>query len=154
MKYHKQAFLHDPENGVFGDCYRTVLACLLDMERDDVPHFVNTMNYQQWEQAVQPKYDAWLSEHGVMELAIPITGDLDSVLEMQKSRGTHGYPCQLTGTSRTGCNHVVIVQDGKIIHDPSLTGSGIVGPCDDGYFWLTWIIPARHPALAAPGEEG
>lgn len=140
MKYHKQAFLHDPASGVFGDCYRTTLACLLDLERDEVPHFATSMDPQEWEQTVQPKFDAWLAERGLIELAVPFTGDLSGVLAMQSGLAG-GVACMLTGTSLTGCNHVVIVKGGRIEHDPSINGSGIVGPTDAGYFWLTWLIP-------------
>lgn len=34
-----QAFRHDPDNGVYGDCARTAFATLLGVPRDDVPHF-------------------------------------------------------------------------------------------------------------------
>ena len=30
---------HDPANGVYGDCGRTVIACLLDLHPSEVPHF-------------------------------------------------------------------------------------------------------------------
>ena len=50
-----------------------------------------------------------------------------------------GQAFMLTGQSRTGCNHVVIAQSGAIIHDPSLDDSGIVGCCDDGLWWVSFL---------------
>lgn len=32
MKYNKQLFRHHPEQGIFGDCHRTAIACMLDLE--------------------------------------------------------------------------------------------------------------------------
>ena len=143
MNYQKQKFMHDPENGVFGDCYRTCLAGMLGMERDDVPHWVQTMDPNLWETEVQPKYDKWLAERGLQELAIPVhTAELLEILEFQKSRSSQPTIAMLVGKSKTGCNHVVLVRDGKIIHDPAINDSGIIGPCDDGFYWLTWLIPA------------
>lgn len=146
MKCHKQANLHDPDNGVWGDCYRTVLACLLDMERDDVPHYVNTLDSARWVTDIQPKYDDWLAERGVQELAISYTSDsVEGILELQGNMLCSKYPCQLIGMSATQVNHVVIVADGTIIHDPSRNDSGIIGPTTEGVYWLVWLIPMAHP---------
>ena len=46
--FQKQANRHDPENGIFGDCYRTCLAGLLGVDRDSVPHHVLTMDQELW----------------------------------------------------------------------------------------------------------
>lgn len=35
----KQLYRHRPEDEIFGDCHRTVIACLLDKEPWEVPHF-------------------------------------------------------------------------------------------------------------------
>lgn len=40
MQYHKQLNKRDPENGVFGDCYRTAVACILDKHPSEVIHSV------------------------------------------------------------------------------------------------------------------
>lgn len=34
-----QEFLHDPENGVMGDCFRAVIASLMELPMEEVPHF-------------------------------------------------------------------------------------------------------------------
>lgn len=44
-----------------------------------------------------------------------------------------------SGTSKTNADHVVIARDGEIVHDPSLTDAGIVGPCGDGLWWVNFI---------------
>lgn len=35
-----QQFLHEKDSEVKGDCWRTALACLLGLPRNDVPHFI------------------------------------------------------------------------------------------------------------------
>lgn len=155
MKPQKQKYLHRPEEGQFGDCYRTCLACLLDMDRDDVPHFVTTMDPGEWERNVQPRVDAWLRERGFVELALPASGecDLDTILQMISSRGVYTI---LTGTSATGCNHCVVVGPDQTIHDPGRDDPGIVGPADDGFWWLSVLVPAQmaHQAPARTEEVG
>ena len=144
--YQKQANLHDPDNGIYGDCYRTCLAGMLGFDRDSVPHFVTTMDPEKWESEVQPKYDAWLLERGLQELAINLPGDVsvDDVLAWQKARSFIPTVSMLVGKSLTGCNHSVLVSEGKIIHDPSITDAGIIGPTGDGFYWLIWLIPAMQ----------
>lgn len=39
MIYEKQLVLHDPENGVWGDCFRACIASLLGKRTEEVPHF-------------------------------------------------------------------------------------------------------------------
>ncbi|MCB1688565.1 MAG: hypothetical protein KDI33_08770 [Halioglobus sp.] len=155
MKPQKQKYLHCPEEGQYGDCYRTCLACLLDLDRDDVPHFVDTMDPGEWERSVQPRVDAWLRERGFVELALPATGDcdLDTILQLISSRGVYTI---LTGTSATGCNHCVIVGPDRSIHDPGRDNPGIVGPADDGFWWLSVLVPVQmaHQAPARTEEVG
>jgi hypothetical protein len=38
MTPHKQRFRHDPANGIYGDCWRTAIACLLDIQPEEIPH--------------------------------------------------------------------------------------------------------------------
>ena len=39
MKPVKQLFHHDPANGVWGDCFRAVIASVLSLPVEAVPHF-------------------------------------------------------------------------------------------------------------------
>jgi len=38
MKFYKQKYLHDPGNGVIGDCYRTAIGCILEIDPMELPH--------------------------------------------------------------------------------------------------------------------
>ena len=67
MKFHKQLYRHDPENGVWGDCYRTAWACLLDLEPEDVPHFCEGFTD---DGAATAKLDAWLRERGLCRYVV------------------------------------------------------------------------------------
>jgi hypothetical protein len=102
VRFTKQLFRHKPDEGVFGDCFRTAIACILELD------------------------------------AIP-TEDVAHALFCAKTF-SDGLPYIFSGTSRTGVNHAVIGQGDQIIHDPSLTDAGIIGPCDDGMFCIEWIV--------------
>lgn len=131
----KQLFRHEPDKGIYGDCWRTVLACLLDMDPREIPHMhVEMESADTWPVA------EWLDRQGLRNVALPISGEVDlETALLVASAPNPGLRFMFVGTSRTGCNHIVIAQDGEIIHDPSQTGAGIIGPCADGYWWMEFI---------------
>lgn len=140
MKFHKQLFLHDPANGIFGDCFRTALACLFDLEPAEVPHFCNGRESMD----VNDEIAAWLSARGY-RLARILYDDSCKPEEALYSFGTNnpGLYYLFSGTSRTGCNHVVIARGCEIVHDPSLVDSGIVGPMSHGYYEVEILTPVN-----------
>lgn len=137
MTPQKQLFRHDPENGVYGDCYRTAIACLLDLKPEEVPH-VHEHNGALDMGAQTKMMNDWLEGRGLTEISVAFTGDFEGVTKCM-AVWNPGLHYLLTGTSRTGCNHVVICKDTEIVWDPSLNDSGIVGPADDGYFWIAFL---------------
>ena len=139
MTPQKQLNRHDPENGVLGDCYRTVIACLLDLKPEEVPH-IHEHNGAMNMQEQQDMMNAWLAARGLVEVNVPCDGSigLEVALEVM-DRWSMGTRYMLTGQSRTGCNHVVICKGREIEWDPSLNDSGIIGPADDGFFWFGFL---------------
>ena len=137
MREQKQRFLHDPAAGVWGDCERTAIACLLNMDRDSVPHFAD--NFKTHEEVIH-KERTWLLEHGLAPFACPFRCELSELQDFM-ALNNPGLYYLLSGTSRTGCNHTVVALDDRIVWDPSLTDAGIVGPCDDGYYWIKLYVP-------------
>lgn len=135
----KQLFRHRPAEGTIGDCHRTAIACLLDVEPDVVPHFGAL--YFDDPAGFNQAFEDWLSARGYRTVVIAFQ-DI-SLAYLLESIGTQnkGAYYLLGGTSRTGVNHTVICCGCEIAHDPSLDDSGITGPCDDGYWWITFLVP-------------
>ena len=132
----KQIYRHEPENGIYGDCFRTVISCLLDMQHPlDVPHFYNKNDKDGGHKA-----NVWLANMGLGYVELPLAGTLDAIHNWMLTL----YPdihYTILGTSANGFGHVVICLNGKIIHDPSIDDSGIVGPCqEDGNYWVGFIV--------------
>lgn len=144
IKY-KQLFRHDPKNGTYGDCDRTVIACLLDMEPKYIPHF---WNHIPDENAPQKDIDKareckneWLERNNLKLITTVFNGkdDLQLILD-SVSNSNPGEYYILAGESKNGCNHVVICKDGEIVHDPSLDESGIIGPCiPTGFYEISFL---------------
>lgn len=147
IQKHQQMFRHDPDNGVYGDCFRTTIACLLNKAPSEVPHFCNGPDDGKADERVRQ----FLRPLGYVLLGVNFTGDcaLDHILTIAEhySQGLHYL---LTGTSRNGSNHVVICKGSEIIHDPSIDQSGIVGPTKDGLWLIEWLVKvAPHDEMEA-----
>lgn len=136
MKPLKQRNHHDPANGIYGDCHRAAIASILELSLDDVPHFCDPTQFPENEWVKHER--AWLHSRGLTTITQVYDGRLCDVLHSvgQLNPDTHAI---LGGKSRTGCGHSVVICNGEIVHDPSLTDSGIVGPMSDGWYWVTFF---------------
>ena len=148
MRFHKQLITEvDPDQGLYGDCYRTVIACLLDMEILDVPNFADPAVY---EKSVSGTFtgavDEWLKRHGYDRAIIrfPTSAPPESVLRRFRDRFCYWI---LAGRGARGCNHAVICYRDGVVHDPS--DSGVIGPCtpQDAYYAhvITPCTSSIHP---------
>jgi hypothetical protein len=146
IERHQQLFRHDPENGVYGDCFRTVIACLMRLKPEEVPHVVGPGTTSDVSNSAMRKF---LSAHGfvLLEIAFPGEMPLADALHLGGVL-SHGMHWILSGRSRNGCNHVVICKEAEIVHDTSIDQSGIVGPTDVDQWWIGWLV------RPAPCDEG
>lgn len=131
---------HKPPHS-YGDCERACIASLLELPCDYVPNFCEPgpgedFSHSAWE----TRRRAWLAKHGLVAIhqCYHESLDLDAVLAGTANHQA-GLYFILTGESRNHVNHSVIACDGAIVHDPSIDQSGIIGPCDDGRYWVTFL---------------
>lgn len=150
MRPQKQTIKHDPANGQYGDCHRTAIACVFDLDALEVPHFMDRTPGKGEAPAAERAVEAWLNERGVTQISMIFPGSLKphavirSVMNVNSQRP--GVVFLLGGESANGVNHTVVCCDGRIACDPSQNDAGIVGPCDDGYYWVTFFgaLETRH----------
>ena len=115
-----QAYLNrDNDDGHSGDCWRTCIASILEIDRDDVPNFVeidrdNPESIEWWE-ATQ----LFVREHGF------------ALIEFNLSEGESWVPSVatiLTGRSPRGkWNHSVVGIGRETVHDPHPSRAGLDG---------------------------
>lgn len=145
MTPHTQLIIHDPTNGKYGDCQRTCVAVILDLHPSEVPHFCDnphaTRGDPEWWSTRQEK---WLAGRGLGVATFAYSGDtqLEQVM-LWTSKQSPTVPMILLGKSSLGCNHVVVVMDGKIVCDPS--GNGIVGPAIENVWEVSVITVCGKP---------
>jgi hypothetical protein len=129
VKPQRQLIEHCPEEGRYGDCQRTCVAAILDMDAADVPHFCEPPHAPKGEPGWwEERQNEWLAQFGLATMTVAYSGDtasFDDVMEWT-SRQSPTVPMIVCGRGGKGVNHVVVVLNGKIVCDPS--GSGIVGP--------------------------
>lgn len=138
MIYNKQlVFPHRPETDEWGDCFRTCLACMLDLPTPSVPHFLD--KGQTGDDFWLP-LQKWMSDAGLYLLTLPYEGET-SLEDVLKAIGglNPGNRYMLSGMSPRETNHVVVCLDNEIEWDPSPPGGDLVGPCDDGNWWVEFI---------------
>jgi hypothetical protein len=129
-----QMFLHDPENGQYGDCHRTAIAMCLGLAVEDVPHFCDPALFNEW----RSSREIWLNAIGISAVEMPFSCDLPSLLaQLELSAGAS--PIMVAGMSPRGTYHETVLYQG-VLYDPHPAGGGIVAPCDDGGFWWVTIL--------------
>ena len=144
MTPYKQLYRHDPDNGTTGDCGRAVIACLLDMRPEEVPHFYHddyfTDDPAEWKG--NRLRDDWLRERGLALITVAYDGEAISLEDLLCQYTDPDVYYVLQGKSRNDTSHVVICEGGKIVHDTALDDSGIIGPDPhSGCYWLEFLVP-------------
>lgn len=135
MKYHKQLIKHDPENGRWGDCARTAIACILDLEPAEVPHFFDG-GVEAEEGLVQ--LQSWLRKLGLCLVMLPFLAE--NVAEaLRIGRYIKHTEHMLVGKSPRGSNHVIVCRGEEMVHDPAPQNDGLAGPTADGHYWLSFL---------------
>lgn len=138
MKPTTQTILHDPENGLHGNCFSAVLASLLHLPIGSIPVFSDS---EDWRKEVND----FLRPYG---LAYMIVSDFDTYCEENGISGCHH---QVAGfTKRSGdVWHACVAADGHLIFDPHPSRDGLTEAKAHGVF-LT-----LHPwRLTEPKHDG
>ena len=136
-----QGFPHRPKEGIQGDCYRTAIACVLGIDRDEVPH----SHEDQTGEENAAFMDAWLRPRGLRRIFIPVLGDDFKVVANEIYPRGGGLPLIVTGRGPRRVNHVVVVHGVDDFWCPTLgrvaAEQALVGPAlPDNYFWAEWIV--------------
>lgn len=146
MRFHKQLFKHEAAEGVYGDCHRTALACVLNLGKpEDAPHFIATherLKAQGEEFDWQGAQERWLNDLGYTTVDVIYDGSMpvDQLFEFMRARNPYAIYL-LGGRSPRGFNHTVVCRGDHFYHDPHPDGGFVVGPLDHGFWEITFILP-------------
>lgn len=150
-----QLFRHDPENGTYGDCHRTAIACLLDLQPQDVPHFyqlkVDALNRGE-DFSWRGEVERFLNSKGYTGVDITYTSSLNELFDYMSLVNPRTLYL-LGGTSMRGTNHTVICRGGGFEWDPHPDSDFVIAPLDNGLFEVTFLLPISMRADAANGVD-
>jgi len=103
-----------------GNCMSACLASVLDVPLDDVPNFA-AKGARYWDEMQR-----WLHARGLFLFELKVPPDQ-----------TPGTPDDLhyiaSGVSPRGIRHAVIMREGRLVHDPHPSGTGLTTPPDHFY---------------------
>ena len=148
MTPHTQAILSDPAKGVRGDCYRTAIASVLDMEPTDLPHYCDGRG------EADSGYNRWLLGKGWQIVSVPVICGAEAparhvVEQVAEWSGVPRAAWILVGNARgsdkTGECHAVVVKSDGAIHDPHPSREGLTGPLvsdvdGSACYWATFLV--------------
>jgi hypothetical protein len=148
----RQLFMHDPDNGVFGDCHRAAIACVLDMEPEQVPHFAELAfaaeqrgEQYDWREDVE----RFLNAHGLTQADVQFGGaTIDELFDYMEYRNPK-IRYLLGGMSPRGTHHTVICVGNTFEWDPHPSDGFLVGPMEHGFWEVTFLLPLAMRAEVA-----
>ncbi len=144
MKFSKQLNRHWPEKGLIGDCFRTCLACLLDLHPSDVPHFVAENYSEKQTPEFRTRVDTWLRQnHRLSSIDCRYAVEEgDQQLFLDDLARVHGEDlCYLLLGKGSNGPHYCIYRGNKLLWDPAWSNAGITAPIN-GHYWVTHLIPS------------
>lgn len=117
-----QTVLHDPANGLHGNCLSAVLASLLHLAIEDIPVFSDA---DRWVKEL----NAWLRPYGLAYLSFSAEG----LPQLFADFGISGLHHGIAGVSPrfTDAHHACVAKDGVLVFDPhpSRAGLGSLDSC-------------------------
>ena len=143
MKYHKQTITNDMFGGGKGSCYPTTIACLLDLELEEIPFF-NLCYWNKEEDdniykglmelsATQFDKKYWIYKSlwsYILEAFLFSKGYKEVFLYDDEKeewlKNNPNTPYMVTGETVRGTRHVCIYMNGQLHHDPHPDNTGLV----------------------------
>ena len=105
-----QKIKHDPDSGKYGDCMRACIASLLELKIEDVPHFFENGNADDFNK----KVGVFLASKGYALLSLNCWEIKEEHFYFKKN-----IPHLISAITKKGTYHATVGIDGKIVHDPS-----------------------------------
>lgn len=122
-----QTILHEPSEGRYGNCMQAMVASVLGVPIDAVPHFLHdgTQDGHEFSRRVNDFLRPF--NLGYMEVTASARDYLDAV-------GLRGLVHEASGQSARGVSHACVAVDGAVVHDPHPTKAGLESVEDYGIF--------------------
>ncbi len=142
----KQLHLHRPEQNQYGDCWRTCIACILNVPPNNIPHYYEQLwkEGENISQEVHAATNEFLADagYGVQYIEIPVQCDEEQLRVYISHYFKDMYV--IVGCNSKNGGHSVIMKGYDYMWDPAIDNSGCVGPMEDGYYWIGFLVDLVH----------
>jgi hypothetical protein len=135
----KQTILHEPDNGLYGNCAQAAIASLLSMPINEVPHFADGLLETDEDGIVyNERLQGWLMSKGYGLLTLTIVPEyLENWQESAKTICDHHL---IAGRTIRGTLHVVVGKNGEVVHDPHPSDDGLLPPTEEDPWYFEFIV--------------
>jgi len=134
----KQTILHDPDNGLYGNCAQAAFASLFDLPIDDVPHFGDGLNEGEKDGIIYDgRVQTWLKTMGYGLFVLPVHCNLKEWQDYIANVADHHL---ISGRTERNTQHAVVGKRGVVIHDPHPSNAGLLSPTDDEPWYFEFIV--------------
>jgi hypothetical protein len=130
---------HDPDSGIYGDCFRAALATILDLPIHSVPHYMQ-IHHPDIDLALR-EYGKFLAGLGYMIVVMPGRVFMDLI----RDTGMDCYHLIIANSAELNgqvVGHALVGLNGRIVHNPIPGGEEVKGTVDDwqiGVFVKTFV---------------
>lgn len=124
-RWHTQTQLHEPEKGITGNCTQAAIASFFGLPLEQVPDFNTIHQHDEHAGPFWAAVEAFFAEQGYQLVHSP---------EMVQHGGMYFAGGPTERTTVHGGTHIVVMQAGRMIHDPHPSRAGLTD--------ITWTYHA------------
>jgi hypothetical protein len=116
-----QEFIHRPDEGQHGDCFRAVLASLMELPLQDVPHFLHDGCSSD---TFHRRINAFLDQFNMTLLVFDAsTFNISAWIDQS---GVRDLWHEVSGMTERGVLHSCVGHNGHVVHDPHPSKAGLI----------------------------
>lgn len=142
MKPVDKLIVHDPENGLFGDCLRACVASILELSAEEVPHFYRNGFGDENHLKAQAELDEFLARYGLVQMCFPWDGLMEKNGATTRKIIENSWSI-IGGKNAQGVDHAVVGCGLTPVHDPNPNRAGL------SVFEDVTIFVAKDPSRMA-----
>lgn len=133
---------HKPAEGKNGDCLRACVATILDLGREEVPHFAEDCGPEDGMLSFD-RLTVFLQHRKMVPIWIAYDaahpGSFEEIMSLVGQLNGDAHAILLCGTP-SETDHAVVVKGGKVVHDPSWGGRHeTYKPTSEGYYGFVFF---------------
>lgn len=133
--------LADVDNKIIGDCYRTAIACVLEREPSEVPHFMD-FTWGEWEAR------KWLKAEYGLTIAQTRVDKMSNGWVLNLAKGEHDVFHLMIGDTVRGLKHAVVGRNGSVVWDPHPSRAGLTTVTE-----MEFLIPLNYAKSRATSAD-